>query len=255
MTPQHLAAFIDHTKLTFSAQENVSQESKEQAILNLCTEAREYGFKAVCIRPAFIPLAKQALADSPILVATVVGFPHSKQLLKEEKKQPSIGSLPFEEKFEECRQALLDEADEIDFVMNVAQFKSDDREKKQETLEEFRKIRTLCGRMPVKVIIETDLLSPAEIRQATLFCAEAEVAMVKTSTGMLEGGLGACAEVVSLIQETLADFAGFRPNAPRLGIKASGGIKTRPQVEAFIMAGATRIGTSSGVTILSEEKL
>ncbi len=236
-----LAKAIDHTKLTFA-----EGEDETRAIERLCTEARAAGFYAVCVRPRHVRLAKKVLADSTIKVACVIGFPADKVNLDEELQQPIIGQIPTSEKLAEARTALKEGADELDWVMNVAAFKQDLQIGQHTALTEFRQAREVAGTHPVKMIIETDLLTPAEISQAALWCHAAKLDMVKTSTGMVAGGQGATLENVHRIGQTLAQAGSA------LKIKASGGIRDRAQALAFLEAGVSRLGTSSGLTLLKD---
>jgi deoxyribose-phosphate aldolase len=237
--PQCLAQWIDHTKLTFGADEN-----ETVAIQQLCAEARSANFYVVCVRPQHVVLAKSYLSGSAVKVATVIGFPVQKVALTAERQQPTIGSFSTPDKLAEIHQALINGADELDVVINVAALKQDVKDDGQRVLQELQQMVSLAGLVPIKVIIEIDLLSDAEIGQATRWCAQAGAAMVKTSTGMVEGGQGATLPAVQLIADTLRHM-----NAA-LGIKASGGIKTREQALAFVRAGVSRIGTSSGLAIV-----
>ncbi|WP_373532675.1 deoxyribose-phosphate aldolase [Vampirovibrio sp.] len=235
-----LARTIDHTKLTFAV-----GEDEQAAILQLCEEARQYGFFAVCVRPRHVALCKKHLMDTAVKVATVIGFPLDTVKLEAEKIQPTIGNFPIADKVAEARQAVLDGADELDVVIHVAQLKSDTQTGATEVVrQELKAIQEAASGKPIKVIIETDLLSDAEIMQISHWCAELRVLMVKTCTGMVEGGQGATVKVVSLIQSTL------RKTNPKTKIKASGGIKSQEQAQSLLKAGAVRLGTSSGLAIV-----
>ncbi len=236
LTQQQLAAMIDHTKLTFKP-----GEDEEASIRRLCAEAKRYGFYAVCVRPQHVMLAKDSLQGSEVKVATVIGFPQQKTTQADEAAHPQLGQVSLDEKLVETKAMLNDGVDELDLVMNVAQF----RIQKEETLREFQAIQQAAQGRPVKVIIETDLLSDEEIRLATRLCHQASVAMVKTCTGMISDGRGATVPVVELIAQTLKGLG-----APVLGIKASGGIRTAEQAQALIRVGATRIGASVGVELI-----
>lgn len=249
VTAQFLAQHIDHTKLTFGADEQ-TPDAQQQAIQQLCHDAKTHHFAAVCVRPQWIPLCKTELAGTDVKIATVIGFPKEKVALASEKKNPTVGNFSLIDKLTETQQALKDGANEFDLVMNVAQFKTDWIANTQKTLEEFKVIQNACGDNHVKVIIETDLLSEAEIIAASLWCAEAQVAMVKTSTGMVEGGVGGTPEAVGFIQTALDSYAKSHPDAAPLQIKASGGIKTLEQAIALIEQGVSRLGTSSGLAII-----
>ena len=257
---QVLAA-IDHTKLTFS-----SQEDPLAAIGQLCREAVTNQFYAVCVRPVHVKLACRELEGTEVKVATVIGFPREKVLLENEKINPTVGGFALEDKLmevHECFASGLADGlvpDEFDLVMNISQFKQEIAQAFPEgiaeksvlleshlanTVQEFSKIRDAAQGRPVKVIIETDLLSDLEITIATQCCARAKVAMVKTSTGMITGGVGATEHAVALIAKTLKDCG----ELGHIGIKASGGVKTFTQAQRMLALGATRLGTSSGVDI------
>lgn len=234
-----VAQAIDHTKLTFGQDEN-----EQAAIEALCREAMQAGFYAVCVRPRHIALAKAVLAGSPVKVATVIGFPLQKVPLAQELEQPTVGNVPTAEKVFEAVQSLQAGADELDLVINVADLKQDVQTGSRRVLAELAAMADAAGDCPIKVIIETDLLTPADIVQVTAWCADTGMGMVKTSTGMVEGSHGATLEAVEIIARTLKS-----KNAVT-GIKASGGIKNRQQAEAFLALGVNRLGTSSGLAII-----
>ena len=236
---KQLARAIDHTKLTFGDGEN-----ETQAIETLCKEAVENNFYAVCVRPHHVGLSKKQLAKSAVKVATVIGFPKSKIELEAERKQPTVGNFSTADKLSETRQALKDGADEFDLVLNVAQFKNENGLPYEKTMAELHAIHEAAQGRPVKVIIETDLLTDEEIESATRLCVKAGVAMVKTSTGMVAGGKGATPEAVALIKKTIESL-----NAATQ-IKASGGVKTQRQALDYLQQGVARLGTSSGVSLV-----
>lgn len=255
-----LARLIDHTKLTFSP-----GEAESEAIATLCREAREEGFYAVCVRPRHVRMAKDVLCGSEVRVATVIGFPATKTPLAQEREAPTIGACPTEIKLAEIRQAVADGADELDVVLPVARLKAEiaanlpkpaqvrtgadlswgqPARDTQGVRSELAALRLASAGIPLKVILETDLLTAEEMAAAVVWCVETGMDMLKTSTGMLEGGQGATPDLV----RTLADLL-RRLNAS-LGIKASGGIRTREQAMALIEAGATRIGASGSRALL-----
>lgn len=238
-----LAQAIDHTKLTFAA-----GEDEVAAITCLCEEARHHGFFSVCVRPRHVALCKKLLVDSDVKVATVIGFPLEKVSLAPERKSPTVGQVPLSEKVAETRQVVLDGVDELDLVINVAQLKRDVSGGTTGVRDELAGIQEASQGKPIKVIIETDLLSDEEIVRASRWCAELGIFMVKTSTGMVDGGQGATLEAVGLIQKTLREM-----NAATL-IKASGGIKSREQAQSMLSAGANRLGTSSGIAIVQGQE-
>jgi len=240
---ERLAQSIDHTKLTFQ-----EQEDEATAIAKLCQEAKNWRFYAVCVRPQHVTLAQTLLQGSPVKIATVIGFPLQKVDLREELQSPTIGHVPLAEKLQEVRQCVQAGADELDLVINVAQLKQDLKLGSQLTLQELLAIHDAANGLPIKVIIETDLLTPEEIRFATECCVKTTMAMIKTSTGMVSGGQGATIEAVELIARQLKAL-----NAST-GIKASGGIKTRSQAISFLNLGVQRLGTSSGIAILEDRR-
>lgn len=239
-----LAKVIDHTKLTFAP-----GEDEEAAIAQLCQEAMAFGFFSVCVQPRHVAFCKARLADSGVKVATVIGFPVAKVKLDAEKLQPTIGRQPLAEKLAETRQAILDGADELDVVIDVAQLKVDAHRGSEVARLGLKSIQEAAQGRPLKVIIETDLLSDEELVLASRWCAELRLLMVKTSTGMVEGGLGATVETVKRMVDTV------RKVYPKTKVKASGGIKTRVQAEALLKMGAARLGTSAGVQIVAGETL
>ncbi|WP_161540805.1 deoxyribose-phosphate aldolase [Rhodothermus marinus] len=225
MTPQELARLIDHTAL--------KPDTTEARIRTLCDEARRYGFAAVCVNPCYVPLAAELLQGSAVAVCTVVGFP--------------LGANRTAIKAAEAEQAIRDGAAELDMVLNIGFLKSG---RLQEVLEDIRAVvdvaraaRPPAGRdrILVKVILETALLTDAEKETACRLALEAGADFVKTSTGFAGGG--ATVEDVALMRRVVGD---------RMGVKASGGIRTRAQAEALVAAGANRLGTSAGVTLIQD---
>lgn len=214
MNAYQLAKYIDHTALT--------AEKNEQDILKLCEEALEYGFYSVCINPCHISLAKQKLADSAVKICTVIGFP--------------LGANATVVKAFETEQAIQAGAGEIDMVINVGWIKSNQWEKVQ---ADIQAVFNACHDTPLKVILETCLLSKEEIVKACKICKAIGVAFVKTSTGFNKGG--ATVEDVALMKQTVGE----------IGVKASGGIRDTQTALAMIEAGATRIGASAGIAIVN----
>lgn len=212
-----ISKYIDHTLL--------HPQATRADVSKLCAEANENNFFAVCVHPYHVRHAVKELSSSKVAVATVVGFP--------------LGANLSDIKIAEAQRAISEGAEEIDMVINIGALKD-----KEYTLveEEIRAIVKVAKDRIVKVIIETDLLTDEEKIAATKACAAAGAGMVKTSTGFVKDGKGATVEDIKLIKETLA-------GAP-LGIKASGGIRDAAQAKALIEAGATRLGTSSGVAIV-----
>ncbi|MGY4677687.1 deoxyribose-phosphate aldolase [Pasteurella sp. P03HT] len=214
MNAKEIAQFIDHTALT--------AEKTEQDILKLCDEAIENRFWSVCINSGYIPLAKEKLAGTDVKICTVVGFP--------------LGANLSSVKAFETREAIQAGADEIDMVINVGLIKSN----KWDAVEaDIAAVLTACAGTPLKVILETCLLSKEEIVKACEICKQLNVAFVKTSTGFNSGG--ATVEDVALMKQTVGD----------IGVKASGGVRDTETAVAMIKAGATRIGASAGIAIIN----
>ena len=211
----HIARIIDHTLL--------APEATPEMVAGLCREAHEHGFYSVCIAPVFIPLAREELAGSPVKICTVAGFP--------------AGMNEPEVKAYETELAIRQGADEIDMVMNVGAAKAGDWAKVGDDVENV--VESAGGRL-VKVILETCLLTDAEKARACEVCAGAGAGFVKTSTGFSHGGA------------TEADVRLMRAAAGAdVGVKASGGIRDYDTACRMIEAGATRLGTSSGLKIIS----
>ena len=208
--------FIDHT--------NLKQDASINDIKILCEEAIKFDFMSVCINPCFVKYAHDVLLDSEVKVCTVIGFP--------------LGANTTKTKVYETKQALKDGADEIDMVINVSALK----DKKYDYVKnEISKIKKVCKNKILKVILETCLLTDEEIVKACELSLEAKADFVKTSTGFSKGG--ATVEAVALMRKTVGD---------KCGVKASGGVKTFEDMQKMIDAGASRIGTSSGVKLLEK---
>ena len=211
-----LNKYIDHT--------NLKNTATLKDIEKLCNEAIKYRFASVCVYPYYVPLCKSLLKGTNISVCTVVGFPS--------------GESTRETKVYEAIDAVSKGADEIDMVINISALKNKDYDYIKDEIEEIRD--SIDGKV-LKVIIETCLLTGEEIIKMTEICNETFVNFIKTSTGF--GEWGAKVEDIELINKYRNDL---------LEIKASGGIKDIETVEEMINAGATRIGTSSGVKIMEE---
>lgn len=209
-----LAKFIDHTAL--------KPETTSADVIKLCREAAQHKFAAVCVNPVYVELASQELKGSAVEIATVIGFP--------------LGASTTSTKVSETLDAIENGATEIDMVMSVGLFKGGDKDAVKRDIQGVVKA---AGKYPVKVILETCLLTQKEIADACRLAADAGAAYVKTSTGF--GSRGASVEDVNIMKEAVAG---------RCKIKASGGIRTREQALAMIEAGADRIGTSAGVAIV-----
>lgn len=215
-----LAQFIDHTLL--------KPEAGEDDIQKVCSEAAEYGFKSVCVNPVWVKTVKNALRGSGVLTCSVVGFP--------------LGATPTDVKVFEARGAVLDGADEVDMVINIASARAGDKGALVEDITAVAEAVHAGGAI-LKVIIETALLTDDQKVLACQASVEAGADFVKTSTGF--NGGGATAGDVALMRRTVG---------PDLGVKASGGVRSREDAQAMIAAGATRIGASSGIAIVKGEQ-
>lgn len=214
---ENLNKYVEHTLL--------KQDARKADLIKLFEEAKEYKFLGVCINPCYVKLAKENLKDTDVKVVTVIGFP--------------LGANTTETKIFETIQAVKDGADEIDMVINVTKVK--DRET-DFLVEEIKLIKSACGGKNLKVILETDLLTKDEIKYACECAIQGGADFVKTSTGFVKGGVGAKVEDVELMYNTVHSYG--------LQVKASGGIRDKESALAMIKAGATRLGTSSGVKIV-----
>lgn len=211
-----IAPMIDHTLL--------SQDATEQMIEKLCDEAKAYGFAAVCVNPHYVGKAARLLKDTDGKVATVIGFP--------------LGANIKEVKAFEALKAVGDGADEIDMVMNISALKN---RKYLQVEEDIRAVvDAVEGQATVKVIIEACLLSTEEKIKACEITRDAGAHFVKTSTGFATGG--ALIEDVELMYRAVGD---------EVRIKAAGGIRDYDTARAMIDAGASRIGASASVDIIS----
>ena len=216
---KNLNEYIEHTLL--------KQDAKSEDLAKIYKEAKNYNFRGVCINPCYVKLAKEALKDTNVKIVTVIGFP--------------LGANKSEVKAFEASCAKADGADEIDMVINVTALKDKNYEL---VVEDIKAVKIACGDLPLKVIIETDLLAKDEIVKACELAIEAGANFVKTSTGFVKGGVGAKVEDVKLMYDTV--------NSKGLKVKASGGIRDKETAIKMIEAGAYSLGTSSGVKIISE---
>ena len=213
----NLNKYIEHTLL--------KQDATKAEITKLLDEAIQYDFLGVCVNPCNVKYAKEYLKNSDVKVVTVIGFP--------------LGQNTKEVKILETIDAIKNGADEIDMVINVGLLK----DKAYEAIvDEISAIKGACQGHNLKVILETDLLTQDEIKKACELCIEAKADLVKTSTGFVKNGVGAKAEDVALMFNTVKDAG--------LQVKASGGIRDKEAALKMIEAGATRLGTSSGVKII-----
>ncbi|WP_127498052.1 deoxyribose-phosphate aldolase [Paenibacillus glycanilyticus] len=211
-----VAAYIDHTAL--------KAETTKQEIIKLCEEAKQYHFATVCVNPGYVALAAQELAGSGVGITTVVGFP--------------LGATTTFAKAEEAKDAIANGATEVDMVINVGLIKSGDFEGVKRDVEGV--VLACKGKAVLKVILETGLLTDEEKVRACEICKEAGADFVKTSTGFGKGG--ATAEDIALMRRTVG---------PDLGVKASGGVRDLETALKMIEAGASRIGASSSVAIVT----
>lgn len=209
-----VAKFIDHTLLR--------PDATSEEIERICGEGIGYGFASVCINPAWVPLAASLLKDSEVKVCTVVGFP--------------LGASTAKSKAFEAEEAVSNGAEELDMVINIGALKSGNTALVKEEIEGVLKSGAL-----LKVIIETGLLSQEEKMKACLLAKEAGAHFVKTCTGFGPGR--ATEEDVRLMRKIVGE---------KLGVKASGGIRNLATFKSLLKAGATRVGTSTGIQIIKE---
>lgn len=212
-----IRTYIDHTLL--------KPDATPEQIRRLCTEADENGFASVCVNPAYVPLAAELLKDSAVNVCTVIGFP--------------LGMNATAIKAAEALKAVQDGADELDMVIQVGQLKSGNLAYVE---DDIRAVVEAGGGKLVKVIIETALLTDEEKITACQLAQRAGADFVKTCTGFSGGA--ASVHDIALMRKTVG---------PDMGVKASGGVRDYASAVALIEAGATRIGTSSGVAIAAGE--
>tara|TARA_R100001369_G_scaffold22674_3_gene41387 strand:- start:52398 stop:53057 length:660 start_codon:yes stop_codon:yes gene_type:complete len=210
--------YIDHTLLKPTA--------AEEDIKLLCEEAIDNKFYAVCIHGCYVKIAKSFLKDSKVKVCTVIGFP--------------LGAMSTSAKEFEATQAVLDGADEVDMVINIGWAKSGNFDAVK---DEIATIKRSIGNKILKVILEICYLNSEEIKLATQAAIDAEADFVKTSTCFGTGG--ASLEAVVEMKEIAQD---------KIKIKASGGIRDYLTTKSYLDLGVTRIGTSSGISILEGEK-
>lgn len=223
MEKKEIAKMIDHT--------NLNACSTKQDIKKLCLEAMSYNFASVCVNPCFVKYAYKFLKDSNVKVCTVIGFP--------------LGAETSISKSTSAALAVNSGADEIDMVVNLGFVKEANWKAVTEDIRSVVDSSNLVGlendkNVIVKVILETCYLSDDEIVKVCECAEEAGADFVKTSTGFGSGG--ATVHAVELMKKTVGD---------RLKVKASGGIKTYEDAVAMINAGASRIGASSGIAIVS----
>lgn len=214
---KNLEKYIEHTILKPDATKKEVEKILEEAVI--------HKFLGICINPCYVDFAKQYLNGADVKIVTVVGFP--------------LGAMNPSAKALEARLAVEDGADEIDMVINIGALKDGNFDYVKQDIE-F--VKEACENKPLKVILETDLLTQDEIKKACQICVEAKADFVKTSTGFVKNGVGAKVEDVKLMFETVSPFG--------LQVKASAGIRDKQKALELIKAGATRLGTSAGVEII-----
>ncbi len=214
-----LSKYIEHT--------NLKPDATSDDIKRLVSEALDFGFFGVCVNPIYVKLAHDLILNSgkDVKVICVVNFP--------------LGANKISTTVSQINEAIKDGADEIDTVINIGAIKSGNYKL---AADEIVLQKSACGNKPLKVILETDLLSSAEIKVACLNCVTAGADFVKTSTGFVKDGVGATVENVKLMYQTVARNG--------LKVKAAGGIKSKLAALDLIAAGASRLGTSSGVQLV-----
>ncbi|MBN2323110.1 MAG: deoxyribose-phosphate aldolase [Spirochaetes bacterium] len=219
ISPAEVARYIDHTQL--------KPEATKEQIETLCAEAKEYKFYAVCVNTTWVVYCAKLLRGSGVKIACVIGFP--------------LGAMDSRAKAFEARRAIEEGADEIDMVINVGALKSRDLLRVE---EDIRTVSRACRSTTVlKVIIETCLLNDEEKVLACQIAKKAGAGYVKTSTGFSKAG--ATAADVALMRRTVG---------PDMGVKASGGVRSYEDALLMIRSGATRLGTSASVKIVTGEK-
>jgi len=211
----NLNKYIDHTLL--------KPDVTAAMIDKLCAEAKQYDFASVCVNPYWVKRCAERLQGTDVKVCTVIGFP--------------LGATTPEAKAAETRDAVANGATEVDMVLNVGALKSGDLERVK---QDVAAVVEAAGSALVKVILETGLLTDKEKVTACKLCVEAGAHYVKTSTGFGPGG--ATVEDIALMRKTVG---------PNVGVKASGGVRDRATALAMIEAGASRIGASAGIAIVT----
>jgi len=213
----NLNKYIEHTLL--------KQDATQEELTKLFDEAIENKFLGICVNPCHVKFAKEYLKNSDVKIVTVIGFP--------------LGANKYELKAYETKLAVADGADEVDMVINVGLIKDKDFQAVQRDIEA---VRVFCPQKVLKVILETDLLTKEEIETACKLCMSAKADFVKTSTGFVKNGIGAKVEDVELMYKTVSSQG--------LQVKASAGIRDKQKALDLIKAGASRLGTSSGIEIV-----
>ncbi|KOO49140.1 deoxyribose-phosphate aldolase [Viridibacillus arvi] len=203
---------IDHTIL--------KADTTREAVQQVLDEAIQHGFASVCINPYWVPLAFEVLKDSDVKVCTVIGFP--------------LGANTTNTKAFETKDAIANGAQEVDMVINIGEMKAGNYDVVQADIEAV--VEATNGNALVKVIIETCLLTKEEIETVSKIVRASGADFIKTSTGFSTSG--ATVEDVALMRKNVGE---------EVGVKASGGVRTKELMQAMVEAGATRIGTSNGV--------
>lgn len=216
MSVKTIAALIDHTVL--------KPQATEQNIRKICEEALKYEFCSVCINPHWVPVVAKILKDSTVKVCTVIGFP--------------LGTNASEVKQIEATQAIRSGADEVDMVINVGALKAGQLDAVKNDIQGVAEVAHNAN-VVSKVILETCLLTNEEIETACKIALDAGADFVKTSTSFSTGG--ATVEAVSIMRKIVGN---------KMGVKASGGVRSLEDLVKMVKAGATRIGASSGVDIM-----
>ncbi len=213
----NIASKIDHT--------NLKTDCTQKEIEQLCTEAKQHGFAAVCIPPYFVVSAGRLLKDTNVKIATVIGYP--------------LGFSGTFAKVEEIKRAIDEGADELDVVVNIAAVKDGNWNHISSDIDSCVSAAHMRGKI-IKIILETSLLTENEIVKMCEICTERQVDYVKTSTGKAGGA-------------TLKAVELLRKNLPKsVKIKASGGIRDKQRAMRMIEVGADRLGSSSGIAIVTD---
>lgn len=216
---RELASMIDSTIIRHTA--------TKDDVIKLCWEAKQYNFRCIMVNPYYVDLARYTLEGSEVRVGSTIGFP--------------MGATFPRIKAEEARQVVKLGAEELDMVMNISAFKSKDYETVKNDIEAVVAIKRAHPNITVKVIIETNLLTDPEKRQACRIVKEAGADYVKTATGLFGGA--ATPKDIKLMRKTVGK---------NMGVKAAGGIRTLDDALTMIQAGANRIGTSTAAQIIQE---
>ncbi|WP_319528837.1 deoxyribose-phosphate aldolase [uncultured Cohaesibacter sp.] len=215
LTAEELAGYIDHTIL--------APQATREEVERICKEALEHKFCSVCVNPIHIPFVAEQLKGSSVLTCSVIGFP--------------LGAIPTSLKCEETKWVVANGAQEVDMVISVGDLKAGNSDY---VLEDIAAVKKACGDAALKVIIETCLLTDDEKKLACQLSVKAGADFVKTSTGFMSAG--ATAEDIALMRAEVG---------PDLGVKASGGVRTKQDALKMIKAGASRLGASASIAIIS----